>query len=120
MTLIGIIIVILLLFMKSFIVGFTLSSFIITYKYKGIALSILYLIFGQLLNIITIIILTAYSILFTKKLYEVIFKNGKDIKKTLKNYFIILLIAIFISTLSSLCESFILPSLIKIIIKLYI
>ena len=110
-----------MLFIKSFIIGFSLSSFIITYKYKGIILSTLYLIFGQLLNIVTIIILTIYSILFTKKLLDTIFKNNnKDMKKTLKNYLIILLIAIIISTISSLCESFLLPPLIKLIIKLYI
>lgn len=121
MTLLGIILCILMLFIKSFIIGFSLSSFIITYKYKGIILSTLYLIFGQLLNIVTIIILTIYSILFTKKLLDTIFKNNnKDMKKTLKNYLIILLIAIIISTISSLCESFLLPPLIKLIIKLYI
>ena len=120
-TLIGIILVIFILFIKSFIIGFSLSSFIITYKYKGIILSTLYLLFGQLLNIFIIIILSIYSIHFTKILYDLIFKNNnKDTKKILKNYFIIMVFSIIISMISSLSESFLLPSLIKLLIKIFI
>jgi len=63
MTLIGIIFNVFILFIKSFIFGFGIASFILTYSYKGIILSILYLIFGQLLNIIIIMIITIYSIM---------------------------------------------------------
>ena len=120
-TLIGIILVIFILFIKSFIIGFSLSSFIITYKYKGIILSTLYLLFGQLLNIFIIIILSIYSIHFTKILYDLRFKNNnKDTKKILKNYFIIMVFSIIISMISSLSESFLLPSLIKLLIKIFI
>lgn len=123
MTLLGIIFVICLLFLKSFIFGFSVASFIVTYKYKGIIISSIYLLFGQLLNIVTVIILSIYSITFTIKLLKLIFKNNTnniEIKKFMKNYSIILIISIFINILSSLCETFILPSLIKLIIKLYI
>ena len=57
MTIIGIIINIFLLYLKGFIFGFTLSAFILTYSYKGMILSILYTLFGQLLNFIVIMIL---------------------------------------------------------------
>ena len=114
MTIIGIIFNIFLLFIKGFISGFTLSSFILAYGYKGILLSSFYLIFGQLLNIIIVMTISIYSLMFTFKLLKVIFKNNRD------NYFIILILAIFISIISSLCESFLLPALIKLIVKLYI
>ena len=121
MTIIGIIINLFLLFIKSFIFGFSVSAFIITYSYKGIILSLLYLIFGELLNLITISIITIYSIMFTGKLLKLIFKNHQEnFSKFLKNYFLILLITIVISAISSLSESFLLPSLIKLVIKLFI
>ena len=40
---------------KGFIFGFSLSAFILTYNYKGIILSILYTICGQLLNLIVVL-----------------------------------------------------------------
>ena len=121
MTFIGFIITILLLFTKSFILGFSLASFILTYNYKGIILSTIYLIFGQLLNIFTIIILSIYSIMFGIKLFKIIIKkdNNQNTLKQFKNYTIIFIITIIISIISSLSESFLLPSLIKLIIKLF-
>lgn len=121
MTFIGFIITIILLFTKSFILGFSLASFILTYNYKGIILSTIYLIFGQLLNIFTIIILSIYSIMFGIKLFKIIIKkdNNQNTLKQFKNYTIIFIITIIISIISSLSESFLLPSLIKLIIKLF-
>lgn len=121
MTFIGFIITIILLFTKSFILGFSLASFILTYNYKGIILSTIYLIFGQLLNIFTIIILSIYSIMFGIKLFKIIIKkdNNQNTLKQFKNYTIIFIITIIISIISSLSESFFLPSLIKLIIKLF-
>ncbi len=122
MTLVGILFNILLLFSKSFILGFSLASFIITYSYKGIILSILYLLLGQLLNILVISILTIYSLMFSSKLFKVIFKNqnNHDILNFLRNYLIILASSVIISGISSSFESFLLPALIKLIIKLFI
>ena len=122
MALLGIICNIFILFIKSFIFGFSISAFILTYSYKGLAISFLYLIFGQLLNLVIIIILTIYSITFSYQLLLLIFKNNSNIhiKKTIKNYFIIFIISIILSIISSISESFLLPALIKLIIKLYV
>ncbi len=122
LSLIGIILNIFILFIKSFIFGFSIASFIITYSYKGLLLSFLYLIFGELLNIIILLVLTIYSIMLSFKLLSVIFKsnNNINIKKELKNYILIIIISIILSIISTLSESFILPSLIKLIIRLYV
>lgn len=122
MTLIGIIFNIFILFIKSFIIGFTLASFIITYSYKGLILSASYLLLGQLLFIIVLILLTIYSITFSFKLLKVIFKspNNNELPKYLKNYCLILILSIIISLLASLCEVFIFPSLIKLLINIFI
>lgn len=123
MTLIGLIAVIFLLFTKSFILGFSCSAFIMTYHYKGILLSSLYLIFGELLNIIGIIVISIYGVMFSIKLFKFLFKynqNNQELLKFLKNYLIIIVIAIILGAISSLSETFILPALIKLIVKLYI
>lgn len=120
MSMIGIIFNLCLLFFKGFIFGFTIGSFILTYRYKGIILSILYLLFGQLLNIFAVLVISIYSIIFSYELLKLLFKNNNfSIKNKFKNYFLILIFLIIISIISSLCESFILPSLIKLLIKLF-
>lgn len=122
MSLIGIVLNILLLFMKGFVFGFSMAAFIITYGIKGMALSFLYLIFGQILNIISILLLSIYSLLFSSKLIQVIIsrQGNEKISSFLKNYFLILILCIVIALISSVCETFLLPSLIKLVIKLYV
>lgn len=122
MTIIGIIFNIFLLYLKGFIFGFSLSAFILTYGYKGIILSTLYTFFGQLLNLIVIMILTIYSIMFTINLLKQIIKSKHNINipKYFKNYSLIFIITLIISLISSISEAFLFPTLIKIIIKLFI
>ena len=122
LTIIGVLINIFLLYLKGFIFGFSLSAFILTYNYKGIILSIIYTIFGQLLNLVVIIILTIYSIMFTTNFIKQISKSKQNINipKYFKNYTLIFLITIIITIISSISETFLFPTLIKIIIKLFI
>ena len=122
LTIIGLIFNIFLLYIKGFIFGFSLSAFIITYSYKGIILSILYTLFGQLLNLIVVMILTIYSTMFTLNLIKQIIKSKvtTNIPKQFKNYSLIFLITLIISMISSISEAFLFPTLIKIIIKLFI
>lgn len=122
MTIIGVIFNIFLLYLKGFIFGFSLSAFILTYSYKGIILSILYTIFGQLLNLIVIMILTIYSIMFTSNFLKQIIKSKQNlnIPRYFKNYTIIFLIAIIISLISSLSEAFLFPTLVNLIVKLFV
>ena len=122
MTIIGVILNIFLLYLKGFIFGFSLSSFIITYSYKGIILSVLYTIFGQLLNLIVIMVLTIYSIMFTLNFLKQIIKSKQNlnIPRYFKNYSLIFVITIIISLISSVSEAFIFPTLVSLIVKLFI
>ena len=121
LSMLGLIFNFILLFVKGFIYGFSIASFILTYSYKGIILSFLYTAFGQLLNIFSIIIITIYSLIFSFELLKLIFKNNPlSIKKKFKNYFLIFIFVIIVSAISSLSEAFILPALIKLLIKLFI
>lgn len=120
MTILGIILNIFLLFLKGFIIGFSLSSFIITYGYKGVILSSIYLLFGQLLNIFIILSMSSYAIIFTLKLTQLIFKQKNlDFKKNIKLYFLIFIILIILSFVSSFMECYFMPAVIKLFIKLF-
>ena len=122
MTFVGVVLNVVILFIKSFILGFSLASFIMVYSYKGLILSLIYLLFGQILNILVIVMVTIYGIMFSSKLNLIIFKNKQDnnILKFFRNYVFILIIAIIFSIISSISEAFLLPAIIKIIIKLFI
>jgi len=117
----GIIFNLLLLFIKGFVFGFTIAGFILTYHYKGIILSLLYLLLGQLLNIFVIIIITIYGLMVSLKFLKIIFKSDNiGVRKILKNYLIIIGLVIIISVIASICEAFLLPAIVKLIIKLFI
>lgn len=122
MSIIGIIFNIFAIYLKGFILGFTISSFFWLYKYKGFLVSGIYLIPSGIINILIALIVGAYSIMLTAHLWKVIFMKDKsnNITKFLKKYLLILLICIVLVGISSLFESYLLPSLLKLMIKLFI
>ena len=122
MSIIGVIFNIFFTYMKSFIIGFSISSFILVYKYKGILSSLIYVIPSQLINILIILILGVYTLLFSKYLFKMIFLKDKTVNlgKFFKKYVLVFGICIILCVISSLCEAYLLPSLLKVMIKLFI
>ena len=122
MSIIGVIFNIFFIYMKSFIIGFSISSFILVYKYKGILSSLVYTIPSQLINILIILILGVYTLLFSKYLFKMIFLKDKTVNlgKFFKKYVLVFGICIILCVISSLCEAYLLPSLLKVMIKLFI
>lgn len=122
MSIIGVIFNIFFIYMKSFIIGFSISSFILVYKYKGILSSLIYVIPSQLINILIILILGVYTLLFSKYLFKMIFFKDKTVNlgKFFKKYVLVFGICIILCLVSSLCEAYLLPSLLKVMIKLFI
>ena len=122
MSIIGVIFNIFFIYMKSFTIGFSISSFILVYKYKGILSSLIYVIPSQLINILIILILGVYTLLFSKYLFKMIFLKDKTVNlgKFFKKYVLVFGICIILCVISALCEAYLLPSLLKVIIKLFI
>lgn len=122
LSMIGIIINIFLTYLKGFITGFTIGSFILTYKYKGIIASLIYTFPTAIINLLITIIISVYSFTMTVILLKSIFNKNSNysIKKFIRKYFLVLLISIGMVLISSLSESFLLPSLLKLVIKLFI
>lgn len=122
LSVIGVIINTFLTYLRGFITGFTISSFIMIYKYKGILSSLIYVFPTTLINLLLTILIGVYSFTFTIVLFKSIFNktNTLNIKHYLRKYFIVLLISLGLVLLSSLSEAFILPSLMKLVIKLFV
>lgn len=122
MSIIGVIFNIFFIYMKSFIIGFSISSFILVYKYKGILSSLVYTVPSQLINILIILILGVYTLLFSKYLFKMIFLKDKTVNlgKFFKKYVLVFGICIILCVISALCEAYLLPSLLKVMIKLFI
>ena len=91
MSIIGVIFNIFFIYMKSFTIGFSISSFILVYKYKGILSSLIYVIPSQLINILIILILGVYTLLFSKYLFKMIFFKDKTVNlgKFFKKYVLV-------------------------------
>lgn len=122
MSIIGVIFNIFFIYMKSFTIGFSISSFVLVYKYKGILSSLIYVIPSQLINILIILILGVYTLLFSKYLFKMIFLKDKTVNlgKFFKKYVLVFGICIILCVISALCEAYLVPSLLKVMIKLFI
>lgn len=118
-SLIGIILVLPLLFLKGFILGFTIGSMMVNLKYKGIVLSLIYIIPHNLINILIYMLISAYAIIISHKLIKSV-KNRKifDFKKIMNKYTYILYFTQIVLLLTTLYETYILPYLMKIIVKI--
>ena len=107
---------ILILFYKAFIIGFSMSSFILTFKIKGLLLSIVYIFPHLILNILIFSILTAFtlklSITMTKSIVK---KKDVNMRHYFNKYLYTSIFIIVLITITSLYESFIAPYLLKLV-----
>ena len=120
-SMIGIVFGIFMLYLKGFLVGFSLSSIFLTYRYKGILAAILYMFPSQILNILLTILITIYSIMFSKYLFKIITsKKSLNSRVMLKKYLIIFIFCIILSFISSILEVYLFPFLLKQVVKFYV
>ena len=110
---------ILILFYKSFILGFSISSFILVYKLKGLILSIIYIFPHLILNILVFCVLTAYTLKLSLNLIKNIIKRKKaNLSVYIQKYIYVVIVFLIILSISSLYEAYIVPFIIKKIIVL--
>lgn len=112
-SIVGIIIVSCLLLFKSFLVGFSLSSIIYTYGFKGMLISIIYMI-SEVINLFIIFLLTYYSISFSILLFNYLFRKKEYNRRIImKRYIKIFIICLGITILNSLISIFLIPNLLR-------
>lgn len=113
-SIIGLPIIIVLAFMKSFIVGFSISSIISCYKAKGILGAFLYVFPHQIIILFIYLLLSFYSISFSIKLFKSLFlKQTINFRVVMQKYIKILLISLIGIIIVSLYEVFISTYFIK-------
>lgn len=108
--------VIVIIFYKGFTLAFTITSLIYTFKIKGIILAIVYVFPSLIFNLVFYFIMCYYSFKLSLILFnKVINKDTTNINKFLKKYLVIILICIAFVSLFSLYDTYLLPSLIKLV-----
>ena len=113
-SLIGFPIIIGLLFIKSFIIGFSFSSIIFTYGFKGIIGGFLYIFPHHIIMLILYLLLGFYSLSFCYKLFSHLFlKQTINFRYGMNRYTKILLLCTMVTILLSLYEVFISTYLMK-------
>ncbi|MBQ1496044.1 MAG: stage II sporulation protein M [Bacilli bacterium] len=116
LSIIGIPLILIMIFFKSFTIGFSIGSIFGTYKFKGILYLLIYLIEGPLITSILSIILGIYSINVSIKLvYNVFLKKNLNFQTFMGKYLFMIMITFLILVFLSLFDSFISPILYKLI-----
>ena len=114
-SIIGIPISLILFFIKCFSLGFTIGSFILVFKTKGILLNIIYVIPSQLINILITIYLLSISLIISFKILESFIKKKTFTFSFISKYKKVLFISILVFLISNLYETFIVPYLFNIL-----
>ncbi|MBQ2909486.1 MAG: stage II sporulation protein M [Bacilli bacterium] len=113
-SIIGIIISLILLIYKSFLIGFSFTSILYTYGFKGLISGIIY-IFPEIINLFIVFVLTYYSISFSILLFNYLFKKKEYNRIFVRRYLKLLVISSLIIIFSTLISTFIIPNLLRII-----
>ena len=118
---VGVLIVISIIFYKSFTLGFTISSIIYTYSIKGTLLALIYVFPHMVINLLILLYLSSYSIKLSIILIKSILKKDNlTFKSFINNYSKVFLVSIVFLIITSLYESFIAPIILRYFAQLLI
>ena len=119
LSIIGFPIIIFLYFLKVFSFGLTISGLIKMYSFKGIIYSFFYVFPHNIINIILILYLSIFMVLYSIKIFISFYKkktiNYKEILSLNKHLFLVVLLGII---LTSLYNTYIMPYIFKILSKI--
>ena len=119
MSIIGLLFNVFIIYIKAFLLGFTVASLIGSLGIKGIVMAFIYVFPSQIINIIAIMILGIYSVIFSIHLIKLIMQKKNSNNNIFKKYFVIFIFAIISSVISALSDAYLLPNLVKLVIGLY-
>ena len=114
MSVVGIPINLFIYFAKTFMLGFSISAFILQYKIKGCLLSLIYIFPHHIINVVIYTALLIFSINFSKKIIHS-FKSKKPIsfQSSFKRYSVIFFFGLVLITFTTIIEIFVTPFLLK-------
>lgn len=112
-SIIGIPIIIFVLIFRSFLLGFSFSSLLMSYGFKGIILSLIYII-PAAINLFFSLILCYYAISFSIMLFNYLFRKKDYSRRVIVTRYIkIFLVCSLCFVVSSLIEVFVIPNILK-------
>jgi len=112
-SIIGIPIIILLYFVKSFMIGFSISAFVFTYGIKGVIFSLFYII-PHFINFIIYTVLLVFAIKISILLIHTLFgKKEIDLKRPFSKYLTYYFVVLVVVFLTSIMESLLVPIILK-------
>ncbi len=118
-SIVGIPIIVILVFMKGFVFGFSLVMIINMHGFSGIPVGLTYVFFAQLIMLVVSILLSFYAIKFSARLFSSLFlKKEINFKEVMSKYLRVLFICLGISFVNSFIEVFISPLLIKLFVDM--
>ena len=113
-SIIGMPIIIFMLFFKGFIFGFSISSIVSNYGFKGILIATGYHLPHNLILLILYLLISFYAINFSIRLFRILFlKENINLNHYFKRYNQVMIICLLVSILCSLLEVFLAPVLIN-------
>jgi len=117
-SIIGIFITFIFLAIKSFILGFSLSSIIMYYGLSGVFISLIYSI-PLIVNLFLYLVLSYYSVNFSLMLFNYLFRKKEYNRKIIvRRYLKILFFMVILFIFSSCLETFLVPYILKIFIHI--
>lgn len=116
-SIIGIPVNIFIYFVKTFVIGFSLSAFMLTYNIRGCLLGLIYIFPHHIINIAIYILLLMFSLNFSLKILKSLkSKKQMSLRLTFNRYIVILVFTLIITLFTTLTEVFVTPFIIKKII----
>lgn len=116
-SLVGVIFEVLFLILKGFSLGFSISSFIYVFKFKGIYIGLVYLL-PSIFNLLIYLILGFFAINYSIYLYKYLFKNAAiNLSLLMKKYLKVLVLSLILLIISSVIEVFLIPNVLKLFTK---
>ena len=113
-SIIGLPIVIIIIFFKSFVISFSISAFIINYKFKGILYALAYIFPHMIINLLIYLYLGVFSIKISSSIVKgILIKKNINLKDSMITYIKLFAICFIIILLTSVYESFIIPIILK-------
>lgn len=116
-SIIGIPIILFSFFCKIFIIGFSISSFVSMYNFKGCLLSLTYIFPHHIINIINYGFLTIISLKVSFSLLHAIVRQRKiDFKPIINQYLLSLGVSLILGLFSIALEVYLMPILVNLVV----
>jgi stage II sporulation protein M len=108
-----------ILFLKGFMIGFSIATIIAKYKFIGIIGSLSYIFPHVIISMLIIFAISYYALKLSFSILKaVIEKKTINFSEVINRYSLIMIISIIIMVISSLIETFISPYIIKLFLML--